>query len=145
MGMLGLMRVLLIITVPEANADGSAIWIGLLGVLAAVTMTWGNIAALGSENPKRMLAYSSVAHAGYMLAALTAIGAWNWGLVDDAGDAMDVVVAALIFHMFVLVFFKLERSSCLEFSKWKEEHHVFRRLRDSVSENHSLLLPCSCS
>ena len=64
MGMLGLMRVLLIITVPEANADGSAIWIGLLGVLAAVTMTWGNIAALGSENPKRMLAYSSVAHAG---------------------------------------------------------------------------------
>ena len=107
MGMLGLMRVLLIITVPEANADGSAIWIGLLGVLAAVTMTWGNIAALGSENPKRMLAYSSVAHAGYMLAALTAIGAWNWGLVDNAGEAMDVVVAALLFHMFVLVFFKL--------------------------------------
>ncbi len=107
MGMLGLMRVLLIITVPEADADGSAIWIGLLGVLAAVTMTWGNIAALGSENPKRMLAYSSVAHAGYMLAALTAIGAWNWGLVDNAGVAMDVVVAALLFHMFVLVFFKL--------------------------------------
>ena len=107
MGMLGLMRVLLIITVPEADADGSAVWIGLLGVLAAVTMTWGNIAALGSDNPKRMLAYSSVAHAGYMLAALTAIGAWNWGLVDNAGDAMDVVVAALLFHMFVLVFFKL--------------------------------------
>ena len=92
MGMLGLMRVLLIITVPEANADGSAVWIGLFGVLAAVTMTWGNIAALGSENPKRMLAYSSVAHAGYMLAALTAIGAWNWGLVDNAGDAMDVAL-----------------------------------------------------
>mgnify|MGYP001276416416 FL=1 len=107
MGMLGLMRVLLIITIPEADADGSAIWIGLLGILAAVTMTWGNIAALGSDNPKRMLAYSSVAHAGYMLAALTAIGAWNWGLVDNAGEAMDVVVAALLFHMFVLVFFKL--------------------------------------
>jgi len=107
MGMLGLMRVLLIITVPDMEADGSAVWIGLLGVLAAVTMTWGNIAALGSDNPKRMLAYSSVAHAGYMLAALTAIGAWNWGLVDNAGDAMDVVVAALLFHMFVLVFFKL--------------------------------------
>ena len=108
MGMLGLMRVLLLITVPDAAAEGeSAIWIGLLGLMAAVTMTWGNIAALGSENPKRMLAYSSVAHAGYMLAALTAIGAWNWGLVDNGGDAKDVVVAALIFHMFVLVFFKL--------------------------------------
>ena len=108
MGMLGLMRVLLLITVPDAAAeDESAVWIGLLGVMAAVTMTWGNIAALGSENPKRMLAYSSVAHAGYMLAALTAIGAWNWGLVDTGGDAKDVVVAALLFHMFVLVFFKL--------------------------------------
>ena len=108
MGMLGLMRVLLLITIPDAAAeDESAIWIGLLGVMAAVTMTWGNIAALGSENPKRMLAYSSVAHAGYMLAALTAIGAWNWGLVENAGDAKDVVVAALLFHMVVLVFFKL--------------------------------------
>lgn len=108
MGMLGLMRVLLLITIPDAAAeDESAIWIGLLGVMAAVTMTWGNIAALGSENPKRMLAYSSVAHAGYMLAALTAIGAWNWGLVENGGDAKDVVVAALLFHMVVLVFFKL--------------------------------------
>ncbi|MCH1442933.1 MAG: NADH-quinone oxidoreductase subunit N [Candidatus Poseidoniaceae archaeon] len=108
MGMLGLMRVLLLITVPDSAAeDESAVWIGLLGVMAAVTMTWGNIAALGSENPKRMLAYSSVAHAGYMLAALTAIGAWNWGLVDTGGDAKDIVVAALLFHMFVLVFFKL--------------------------------------
>jgi len=106
MGMLGLMRVLLIVTIPEASG-GSAIWIGLLGILAAITMTWGNIAALGSENPKRMLAYSSVAHAGYMLAALTAIGAWNWGLAEDAEGAMDVIVAALLFHMFVLVFFKL--------------------------------------
>jgi NADH-quinone oxidoreductase subunit N len=102
------MRVLLLITIPDAAAeDESAIWIGLLGVMAAVTMTWGNIAALGSENPKRMLAYSSVAHAGYMLAALTAIGAWNWGLVENGGDAKDVVVAALLFHMVVLVFFKL--------------------------------------
>ena len=105
----------------------------------------GNIAALGSENPKRMLAYSSVAHAGYMLAALTAIGAWNWGLVDNAGVAMDVVVAALIFHMFVLVFFSLERSSCLVSSKWKAEHHVSRLLQDWASENHFSLSPCSCS
>jgi proton-translocating NADH-quinone oxidoreductase chain N len=107
MGMLGLMRVLLLITIPDATEDGSAVWIGLLGVMAAVTMTWGNIAALGSQNPKRMLAYSSVAHAGYMLAALTAIGAWNWGLVENSGNAKDVVVAALLFHMVVLVFFKL--------------------------------------
>ena len=145
MGMLGLMRVLLIITIPDSTADGSAVWIGLLGVLAAVTMTWGNIAALGSENPKRMLAYSSVAHAGYMLAALTAIGAWNWGLVDNAGDAMDVVVAALLFHMFVLVFFKLGAFLVLGVLEMEGGASASPHSLDSVSENHCLLLPCSCS
>jgi len=43
-----------------------AIWV------AAVTMTWGNIAAIAQSNIKRMLAYSSIAHAGYILMALPA-------------------------------------------------------------------------
>lgn len=42
----------------------------LLWILAAVTMTLGNILALLQDNVKRMLAYSSVAHAGYMLMGL---------------------------------------------------------------------------
>ncbi len=42
----------------------------LLGILAAVTMTLGNLAALGQESLKRMLAYSSIAHAGYALVGL---------------------------------------------------------------------------
>jgi NADH-quinone oxidoreductase subunit N len=44
----------------------------LLWILAAVTMTLGNILALLQDNVKRLLAYSSVAHAGYMLIALAA-------------------------------------------------------------------------
>ena len=67
MGMVGLIRMLLIVAAPESS-EGSAVWLVCIGALAALTMTWGNIAALGSTNPKRMLAYSSVAHAGYMLA-----------------------------------------------------------------------------
>jgi len=70
-------------------------------------MTWGNIAALGSKNPKRMLAYSSVAHAGYMLAALTAVGAWKWGHIDAPADFATVIIGAVIFHIAVLVVFKL--------------------------------------
>ena len=66
MGIIGLLRMLLIVASPEASEDGT-VWLTLLGVLSIITMTWGNIAALGSKNPKRMLAYSSVAHAGYML------------------------------------------------------------------------------
>ena len=64
MGFVALFRVLVIITVPEG---AEALWMVTLGVFAVVTMTWGNLVALTSENPKRMLAYSSVAHAGYML------------------------------------------------------------------------------
>jgi len=42
-------------------------WQTLVGVLAAITMTVGNILALQQSNVKRFLAYSSVAHAGYLL------------------------------------------------------------------------------
>jgi NADH-quinone oxidoreductase subunit N len=53
-------------------------WFLVLAVLAAVTMTLGNLAALRQTSVKRMLAYSSIAHAGYIatgLAAGTAQGA----------------------------------------------------------------------
>ena len=108
MGMLGLVRMLLIVAAPESS-DGSAVWLICLGAIAAITMTWGNLAALGSDNPKRMLAYSSVAHAGYMLAALTAVGAWNWDATvsGDASAAAVAVMTALLFHLVVLVAFKL--------------------------------------
>jgi NADH-quinone oxidoreductase subunit N len=47
-------------------------WTMLLWVLAVATMTIGNIAAIAQTNIKRMLAYSSIAHAGYLLVALVA-------------------------------------------------------------------------
>ena len=49
-------------------------WTMILWVLSAVTMTLGNLVALSQENIKRMLAYSSIAHAGYILVAMTAGG-----------------------------------------------------------------------
>ena len=50
-------------------------WASLLWVLAALSMTIGNLGALKQRNVKRMLAYSSIAHAGYLLAAFTAFPA----------------------------------------------------------------------
>jgi NADH-quinone oxidoreductase subunit N len=47
-------------------------WLGPVAVIAAVTMTYGNFAALAQGNLKRMLAYSSVAHAGYLLVGIIA-------------------------------------------------------------------------
>jgi NADH-quinone oxidoreductase subunit N len=49
-------------------------WSGAIWVLAVLTMTLGNLVALVQSNIKRMLAYSSIAHAGYLLVALVAGG-----------------------------------------------------------------------
>ena len=53
----------------------------VLWVLAALTMTVGNVVAVAQSNLKRMLAYSSVAHVGYMLVGLVAGGAGGAGAV----------------------------------------------------------------
>ena len=47
-------------------------WLDVVIVLAALTMTLGNLVALTQNNVKRMLAYSSIAHTGYMLVGLAA-------------------------------------------------------------------------
>ena len=52
----------------------AASWVWLVGAAAVLTMIWGNVAALTQDNVKRMLAYSSIAHAGYALVGLVAGG-----------------------------------------------------------------------
>jgi NADH-quinone oxidoreductase subunit N len=47
-------------------------WALLLGGVSAITMVWGNLAALTQNNTKRLLAYSSISHAGYTLLGLVA-------------------------------------------------------------------------
>ncbi len=54
----------------EAHAPGT-LW--LIWVVAALSMTLGNIGALVQDNVKRLLAYSSIAHAGYLLVAFAAL------------------------------------------------------------------------
>jgi NADH-quinone oxidoreductase subunit N len=56
-------------------------WTVLLWAVAAVTMTVGNVVAIAQSNLKRMLAYSSVAHVGYMLVGLVAGGVSGAGAV----------------------------------------------------------------
>jgi NADH-quinone oxidoreductase subunit N len=51
-----------------------------VAVVAALTMIWGNVAALTQDNVKRMLAYSSIAHAGYVLIGVlvvSQVGLWS--------------------------------------------------------------------
>jgi NADH-quinone oxidoreductase subunit N len=55
-----------------AFGDLQGDWVWILAALAALTMTVGNLAALRQTNLKRMLAYSSIAHAGYVLVGVAA-------------------------------------------------------------------------
>ncbi|MDQ3712881.1 MAG: NADH-quinone oxidoreductase subunit N [Acidobacteriota bacterium] len=68
-------------------------WIITLTVMAGLTMTVGNIAAIVQNNVKRMLAYSSIAHAGYALVGF--IGA---GMATTA-DKRDAAIASVAFYM----------------------------------------------
>ena len=47
-------------------------WALLLGIVSAITIVWGNLGALTQNNTKRLLAYSSISHAGYVLLGLIA-------------------------------------------------------------------------
>jgi len=49
-------------------------WVALIWIMAVLTMTVGNVIALVQDNIKRMLAYSSIAHAGYVLVAFLSAG-----------------------------------------------------------------------
>jgi NADH-quinone oxidoreductase subunit N len=59
----------------EALGPLKADWLQVVIVLAVLTMTLGNLVALTQTNVKRMLAYSSIAHTGYMLVGLAAFAA----------------------------------------------------------------------
>ena len=52
-------------------------WVNIVWIMAALTMLVGNITAVMQTSTKRMLAYSSVAHAGYMLLALLAVNSYS--------------------------------------------------------------------
>ena len=75
------------------------LWSPLLWIVAVLSMTVGNLAALRQENVKRMLAYSSIAHAGYLLAAFAGLGSSGIAAASfytAAYAAMNVGIFAVI-------------------------------------------------
>ena len=68
-GFVVVLRVLVAIFTPSAAPD----WINMLAIVSVLTMTVGNVLALVQKNIKRLLAYSSIAHAGYILIGVVAI------------------------------------------------------------------------
>ncbi len=80
------------VSMTQYYADLSSVhWLLLIAIISAFTMTIGNIVAIPQNNIKRMLAYSSIAHAGYMLIGLSII----------SKDAISAVLLYLTVYFFM--------------------------------------------
>jgi NADH-quinone oxidoreductase subunit N len=78
----------------------STIWFPLLAVLAVLTMTAANLVALTQSNIKRMLAYSSIAHAGYLLLGLLALFAGERsGAVGRGAEVISAAGSGVLFYL----------------------------------------------
>ena len=109
----------------EGVGGAALIWIPAISVLAGMTIVTGNLMAIPQQNIKRMLAYSGVAHIGYMLVGLAAL--------SSSGVAM--MLFYLVAYMFgnmgaFLVVEVVARSSSRTASKptaaWHSVHRCSR-------------------
>ena len=66
-------------------------WPEMMSKLSVATMTLGNVVALQQQSIKRMLAYSSIAHAGYMLLAMPVM----------SGDSIYAIMIYLLMYLFM--------------------------------------------
>ena len=84
-----------------ALADSRHFVVYVIGLLAAVTCTFGNLAAYGQTNMKRLLAYSTIAHAGYLMMAVAAAVAMVTISPEGARDAVTAVAFYLATYLFM--------------------------------------------
>ncbi len=76
------------------------LWTALISVIAVISMTLGNVLALRQSSMKRMLAYSSIAQAGYALIGVAALSATN-------AEVTTTAVASVAFYLFMYTFSNL--------------------------------------
>ena len=108
-----LVRFVLAFTAGDPGAmSGVYLSLGLgLGVVAALSATFGNLAAYTQSNMKRMLAYSTIAHAGYMLMAVASllviqsapdsVGLSSADVADKAGRCIEGLMYYLAVYLFM--------------------------------------------
>ena len=78
-------------------ASSQVTWMYLVAGIAIASLTWGNLAALTQTNVKRLLAYSSISHVGYILLALVAWDEKTRTLSDTAKTGIAFYLLAYIF------------------------------------------------
>ncbi|MGQ0837236.1 NADH-quinone oxidoreductase subunit N [Actinokineospora sp.] len=94
----------------------SGVWGPLVAVLAAVSMTVGNLVALRQRTPMRLLAWSSIAQAGYMLAPLGAVGGIAAGATRQA--ELDELIAATVGYVAIYSVMNIGVFAVIAFIGW---------------------------
>lgn len=79
-------------------------WATLIAILAVVTMLFGNIVALSQRNVKRMLAYSSIAHTGYILAGLAA---YRVNDTFSGGTSDNQAISSVLYYLLAYTFMNI--------------------------------------
>ncbi|MBO1225449.1 MAG: NADH-quinone oxidoreductase subunit N [Candidatus Scalindua sediminis] len=100
-------------------------WSMILWVLAVLTMTVGNVVAIAQTNIKRMLAYSSIAHAGYALIAIVA--------------ANSLGTASMLFYMLAYIFMNLGAFAVVIVLGRKGEENLMIEDYNGLGYKHPLL------
>jgi len=91
----------------ETTADQSPLspvrryFVILTAIVAVVTCTFGNLAAYGQTNIKRMLAYSTIAHAGFMMMAVAAAVALLENSQSESQQALSALMLYIAFYLFM--------------------------------------------
>jgi NADH-quinone oxidoreductase subunit N len=93
-GFAAMLRVL-VAGIPVVVAEDIAVWQDTIQLIALLTLILGNFVAIMQDDLKRMLAYSSIAHAGYLLIAVAAGG--TEGIGDQAAQAALIYLLAYTF------------------------------------------------
>ncbi len=142
-----LLRVLVVIadTLGYHNAPGvslTALAI-VIGIIGSITATVGNTAAFVQTNIKRLLAYSSIAHAGYMVCALSLLVKHNSTLATPAGPGVFSVGAAqaILLYLAVYLFMNLGAFTVAGLI-WRETGSENIDDYDGMSRRNPLLATC---
>ncbi|HOT24571.1 MAG TPA: NADH-quinone oxidoreductase subunit N, partial [Thermoleophilia bacterium] len=107
------------------------VWTAILTILAVLTMIVGNALALPQRNLKRMLAYSSIAHAGYILLGLIAVGAGNVSVGASGERVLDTSgSSAVLFYLGAYAFMNIGAFGILV---WIRNRRAFRYTLDEVA------------
>jgi len=143
----GMLIRLLMALIGDGTGQMNGLFVALgigIGVIACITTTFGNLAAYAQSNIKRLLAYSTIAHAGYMLMAISALVvvlSSNAAGVLERGELATRCIEGLLYYLAVYLFMNLGAFAIVALIR----NEIFsEELDDYAGLSHQAPVLCAC-